>query len=165
MSSERPIVYIGLAHVEFLAHAIAQILLNIDTEPIPPFKTVKKDLLLSALARPQSTFGGCELYPTIPSKGAALLYSMVKNHPFENGNKRIGTSALLVFLYSNGYWFDLAKLGNKEVAAKVLEVANSEASKSELVVQQFTDWLSEKIIEIKPESLDFGKRVLRFFRR
>src|ERR1041385_6736209 len=58
--------------------------------------------LESALARPFQTFENKELYPTIVLKAAALLESVLFNHPFIDGNKRTGYTLLRLFLLSNG---------------------------------------------------------------
>lgn len=60
-------------------------------------------LLESALAQPKATFGGADLYQTLPDKAAALGFSLVANHPFLDGNKRVGHAAMEVFLVLNGY--------------------------------------------------------------
>jgi len=60
-------------------------------------------LLLSAVARPQATFDQQELYADLFSKAAALLESLVQNHPFVDGNKRTGITAAAMFLRVNGY--------------------------------------------------------------
>jgi len=60
-------------------------------------------LLDSALARPQATFGGEDLYPSLWHKAAALMHSLVKNHPFVDGNKRTALTATGLFLELNGY--------------------------------------------------------------
>ncbi len=57
----------------------------------------------SAVAQPQMSFGGEELYPTIESKATVLCFSLVMNHPFVDGNKRIGHAAMETFLILNGY--------------------------------------------------------------
>lgn len=57
----------------------------------------------SALAQPQMSFGGVDLYPTLAEKGAALCFSLVMNHPFIDGNKRIGHAAMETFLLLNGF--------------------------------------------------------------
>src|SRR6185437_9557527 len=59
--------------------------------------------LESALAQPRATFDGIELYPTLVEKGTALAFSLVSNHPFVDGNKRIGHAALETFLVLNGF--------------------------------------------------------------
>jgi death-on-curing protein len=57
----------------------------------------------SALAQPQATFGGTDLYPTLVEKVAALGFSLIQNHPFIDGNKRIGHAAMEVFALLNGF--------------------------------------------------------------
>lgn len=57
----------------------------------------------SAIAQPQASFGGRELYPTLAEKAAALCFSLVMNHPFVDGNKRIGHAAMETFLVMNGF--------------------------------------------------------------
>jgi death-on-curing protein len=58
--------------------------------------------LESAIAQPEASFGGESLYPTIASKAAALGHSLIQNHPFVDGNKRVGHAAMEVFLLLNG---------------------------------------------------------------
>lgn len=62
--------------------------------------------LESALAQPRATFDDVELYPTLVEKAAALGFSLIRNHPFVDGNKRIGHAALEVFLVLNGQQLD-----------------------------------------------------------
>lgn len=59
--------------------------------------------LESAIARPQMTFGGEDLYPEVSDKAAALMHSLVMNHPFVDGNKRVGAHAAIAFLVANGF--------------------------------------------------------------
>ena len=59
-------------------------------------------LLESALAQPRATFDGNDLHATLIDKAAALGYSLVANHPFVDGNKRIGHAAMATFLLLNG---------------------------------------------------------------
>ena len=67
----------------------------------------------SALAQPRATFGGVNLYPTLAEKAAALCFSLVQNHPFVDGNKRVGHAAMETFLILN----------SAEIAAAVDEQA------------------------------------------
>ena len=62
--------------------------------------------LASAAARPRMTFGGEDLYPDLAAKTAALMRSLVANHPFVDGNKRVGAMAAEVFLIANGHALD-----------------------------------------------------------
>ena len=90
-------------------------------------------LLESAVYRPQASFGGQDLYPDLFSKAAALGHSIISNHPFVDGNKRVGFEAMRLMLRLNGY--DLhASL--KVKFDFVLEVA-----KGELTEQAMADWL------------------------
>src|SRR5687767_8318476 len=59
--------------------------------------------LESALAQPQMTFGGEDLYPGLVEKAGALGFSLITNHPFVDGNKRIGHAVMETFLVLNGY--------------------------------------------------------------
>ena len=59
-------------------------------------------LLDSALESAYQTFGGAELYPTVEEKGARIGYSLISNHAFIDGNKRIGMLVMLTFLEVNG---------------------------------------------------------------
>ena len=60
-----------------------------------------ENLLESAIATPFQFFGGREMYPSIQQKAARLGYGLIKNHPFVDGNKRIGAHAMMVFLELN----------------------------------------------------------------
>src|ERR1700722_16891251 len=57
----------------------------------------------SALAQPQMTFGGQELYASLAEKAVALVFSLVCNHPFLDGNKRVGHAAMETFLVLHGW--------------------------------------------------------------
>ena len=74
----------------------------------------------SALETPFQSFGGNELYPTIQAKAARLGYGLIKNHCMIDGNKRIGTHAMLVFLALNGIEL---KYTQKELYETILDVA------------------------------------------
>lgn len=94
-------------------------------------------LLNSAVHRPQATFGGEDLYPTIPEKAAALLESLVKNHPFIDGNKRIGYAAMEVFLRINGYVLNASEA---EKYACVMAVAQGAIGFDAIV-----EWLKTRV--------------------
>ena len=90
-------------------------------------------LLESAVYRPQASFGGQDLYPDLFSKAAALGHSIISNHPFVDGNKRVGFEAMRLTLRLNGY--DL----HASLEAKfdfVMEIA-----KGKLTEQAIADWL------------------------
>ena len=87
------------------------------------------DLLESAGGIPASTFNGNYLHPTVPDMAAAYLFHIVGNHPFVDGNKRVGTMSALVFLELNGYDFDAS---DDELTGVVLQVAGGKMPKEKL---------------------------------
>jgi len=95
--------------------------------------------LEAALAQPRMTFLGQDLYPTIVEKAAALGFSLVMNHPFADGNKRLGHAAMEVFLVLNGYELQ-APVDEQEQA--ILQLAAGEIERSE-----FTRWLRTCVVE------------------
>lgn len=95
----------------------------------------------SAVAQPQAGFGGQDLYPTLAEKAAALSFSLVKNHAFVDGNKRIGVGAAILFLRANGYEI-AADVDEQERA--VLALAASETSR-----EDWTQWVKEHLQEWK----------------
>jgi death-on-curing protein len=93
--------------------------------------------LESALAQPRITFGGEYLYPTLVDKAAAISFSLIMNHPFIDGNKRIGHAAMEVFLVMNGYEID-ADVDEQEVI--ILSLASGELER-----EAFTQWLKNHV--------------------
>lgn len=94
---------ISIAEVEYVAHTLAKELMSWD-EPIPDFRTRFPGRLESCLMAPFQTFEKKQLYAGFTTKAAILFYLMVKNHPFQNGNKRIAVTTLLYFLHKNKKW-------------------------------------------------------------
>ena len=92
-------------------------------------------LLESAVYRPQATFGGQDLYPDLFSKAAALGHSIIHNHPFVDGNKRVGFEAMRLMLKLNRY--DL-KASMDEKFKFVMAIAEGK-----LREQAIADWLRQ----------------------
>ena len=84
----------------------------------------------SAVAQPRMMFGGNELYPTVQSKATALCYSLVMNHPFVDGNKRVGHAAMETFLVMNG--FELVT-DVDDAEQTILALAGGELSREKLL--------------------------------
>ena len=84
----------------------------------------------SAVFQPQMAFGGKELYPTMETKAAALCFSLVKNHPFIDGNKRVGHAAMETFLVLNGW--ELAA-GTDDAEQTLVSVAAGNLRREQLV--------------------------------
>lgn len=97
-----------------------------------------KGILESALAQPEMSYGGQALCPTIIEKVAALGYSLIQNHPFIDGNKRIGHAAMEVTLLMNGYKIH-ADVDTQE--AVIMAVASSKMNR-----ELFLQWLQQHIV-------------------
>ncbi len=94
--------------------------------------------LESALAQPTMGTGTAELYPGLIEKAAALCFSLVSNHPFRDGNKRVGHAAMETFLVLNGF----------EMAAPVEEQEKVilALAAGRLDREEFQQWISDHIV-------------------
>ena len=90
-------------------------------------------LLDAALNTPFQTFGGSDLYPDIIEKASRLGFGLIKGHAFLDGNKRIGTHVMLVFLKLNGISL---KYTDKELIQLILDIASGVSDCDVL-----TEWL------------------------
>jgi death-on-curing protein len=95
--------------------------------------------LESVLAQPKMTFEGADLYPTLVDKAVAFGYSLINNHPFVDGNKRIGHAAMEIFLLLNGFEIE-ASIDEQEQL--ILGVASGKVNREVL-----KDWLDLHIVE------------------
>ena len=91
-------------------------------------------MLDSALSAPFQTFGGEDVYPSLQQKAARLCFGLIKNHPFVDGNKRIGAHAMLVFLSLNGIELQYTQ---PELSDIILQLAASTIQSSDLL-----NWIS-----------------------
>lgn len=98
-------------------------------------------LLESAAGRPQATFDGQDLYETIFDKAAALMHSLLKNHPFVDGNKRTAYSSAGIFLMMNGY--KLIDMHDKSLKFAMLVEDNS------MSLEEIAAWLKKNSKKIK----------------
>ena len=94
----------------------------------PPIRDI--GLLGSAVARPQTTIGGADAYPTTTEKAAAILQSLVINHALIDGNKRLGWLAAAVFLEINH--LSVAHISNDDVFDLVMHIASTNPPLSEI---------------------------------
>ena len=88
-------------------------------------------MLLSAIGRPQASFDDQDLYLDLFSKAAALMESLIRNHPFVDGNKRTGVTAAGLFLHRNGYRLAAT---NADVVAITMKIAQSQSNLEELTI-------------------------------
>ncbi|EKD47962.1 MAG: hypothetical protein ACD_65C00196G0006 [uncultured bacterium] len=125
--------------VELIAHKLAKKIMEWD-EPIPDFSTRFPNILESCLAIPFQTFDKKSLYQGLLEKASILFYLMIKNHPFQNGNKRIAVTTLLVFLSMNGKWI---KISNQELYNFAIWVAQSSPQFKDEVIQAINKFLKK----------------------
>lgn len=95
----------------------------------------------AAVARPQATFGGDDLYPDIAAKAAALLHSLVANHPFVDGNKRAAVMSAELFLLFNG--FELLADDDD------FEAVTMAAARGELGAEELAIWMRQRLNSIE----------------
>src|SRR4030067_1724122 len=125
----------GVEHITF---DMRQKLLSFN-DPIPDISPRPPNILESCLATPFQTFGGKFLYPGFLTRASMLFYFLIKNHPFENGNKRISITTLLTFLYANKKW----------LKADIQELYN------------FTVWIAQSPPQFKDEVVKAIEKFLR----
>lgn len=97
-------------------------------------------LLKSALGMPAASYAGQYLHTNACEMAAAYLFHLVQNHPFADGNKRVGTVSALIFLLLNGYEFGAPEY---ELTELVFDVAKGKRNKAEATV--FIQYWSKKI--------------------
>ena len=137
---------ITVFQVERIAFKIAQEKFEYN-EPIPEFKTRFPNVLESCLAVPLQTFGGKSLYATFYVQTAMLFYLMIKNHPFQNGNKRIAITTLMYALYKNNLWIEVS---NQELYNFAVWVAESPRDAKDEMQKYITKF-------IKTNSVPWGR--------
>jgi prophage maintenance system killer protein len=131
---------INITEVEYVAYSLAKEFMGW-SEPIPSFGSRFPDILESCLIVPFQAFGGKVFYKGINTKAANLFYLMIKNHPFQNGNKRIAMTTLLFFLHKNKKWL---KVDNKEM-------------------YNFAKWVAESNPKLKNETVAAIKKFIETY--
>ncbi len=133
---------ITVSDVEYLAFRLAKEHLSFH-EPIPDFSTRFPHILESSVVVPFQTFGGKALYPSLVAKASILFYLMIKNHPFQNGNKRIAITTLLVFLLNNSKWI---RVDTQELYNFTVWVGQSPAGFKDQVVDAIQKFLRKHMV-------------------
>ncbi|MBI5699879.1 type II toxin-antitoxin system death-on-curing family toxin [Candidatus Saganbacteria bacterium] len=136
---------INLKEVEYIAFVLAREILSFN-EPIPEFSTRFPNVLESCLGMPFQTFGRKSLYRGLLAKASILFYLMIKNHPFQNGNKRIAMTTLFVFLYLNNKWL---KVDTKELYNFTIWVTSSPAKLKDETVKAVEKFLKTCMVNLE----------------
>jgi death on curing protein len=138
MNKKTKIICPNLDEIQYVAHELACKLMGYN-EPIPDFITRYPNTLERCLGALQQTYNQKDLYPTFLDKASILFYLMIKNHPFQNGNKRVAMMSLFYFLIKNKKWI--------RVDTKVL--------------YNFAKWVAESNSDVKDAVLDAIKIFLK----
>ncbi len=128
---------------EFLCFDLTRELMTYQ-EPIPDYSTRDNGLLESSLGAPKQTFEQKLLYPTLEKQASILFYSLIKNHPFRNGNKRIAVMAILTFLSLNGKWINIDPINLYKLACLVSESNPKDRDK---IFKLITKTITENLVD------------------
>ena len=109
------------------------------------FGRERGESLAGILGAIHQTFGGEDLYPSIEEKAAHLLYFVIKDHPFSDGNKRIGSFLFLLFLQESNL-VDTVRFDNKGLVALALLVAASDPSQKDVLIRLIIHLLGESTL-------------------
>jgi len=129
-----------VGEVEYVAYVLAKETMTWN-EPIPEFGSRFPNILESCLVVPFQSFGGKPAYKGLIGKASILFYLLIKNHPFQNGNKRIAMATLLYFLYKNRKW---------------LRVDNQE-------FYNFAKWVAASNPKLRKETVDAVGKFLKTY--
>jgi death-on-curing family protein len=97
---------ISLAEAEYVAHSFARSVMDYG-EPVTDFHARYPGRLESCLEQPFTHFNGRFVYWTLVHRAAVMFYLLIKNHPFENGNKRMAVTITMTFFHKNGHWIEI----------------------------------------------------------
>ena len=134
MTGNKEVQYLDMELMEKMCHKLAVAIFDTREDPIAQFKEHEIEKLDSALNLAKAGAGDIEFYPTLIDKAVILYYTLNKNHPFKNGNKRISATSLLVFLLINNYWL---KVPNESLYEKTLYVAQSDRADKDKIILDY----------------------------
>lgn len=140
----RIIITLSVKDVEYVAHRLAKKTMDFD-EPIPKFNTRYPGRLESCLALPVQSFSNKHLYRGVTRRAAVMFYLMIKNHPFQNRNKRIAMTSLLVLLHRYDKWL---KVDTQELYNFAVWVASSPSKLKDDVINAIEKFIGHVIVKL-----------------
>ncbi len=141
---KKSILYLDREDIEII-HSIISARSQEEGEPIPSFDRANQGDIDALVHTPQRIFDGKELYPTIEEKAAIIFYTVNKRQIFVNGNKRMSTACVLVFLGINK--MDL-RVPPDELTAKALWLATTDSKDFDKIKVELSEWIRAHIISI-----------------
>lgn len=146
------------SEVETIHYSLVEMFQNEDEEKRidpPGIKTL--GLLESACSRPNTSFGQTIKYKSVEAKAAALFHSLVKNHPFHNGNKRTALATLILYLYRNGKRFK-KECSDKDIYNLVVHVADNSFFKdvrdNDGSIKEIQSWIKKNTTSVNNNPTD-----------
>jgi len=137
-----------IIEIEYTAFRLAEKFMTWD-EPIPNFGSRFPNILESCLNQPFVRFSKKDLYRGLVGKASVLFYLMIKNHPFQNGNKRIAIMSLLYFLYKNNKWLDIDNVALYNFAR---DIAKSKPKSREKIIIYIQNFIRKHLVNFpKPQ--------------
>jgi death-on-curing family protein len=133
---------ITVTEIEYVAFSFAQKLMNWD-EPIPDFGTRFPNILESCIKTPFFRFEEKDQYRGLVGKASIFFYLMIKNHPFQNGNKRIAVMSLFYLLHKNGKWLDIS---NVDLYNFAVGIASSKPASKDHIMEQIAFTIQKHLI-------------------
>lgn len=146
----RSIQELSIKEVEYVAFRLAKNLMTYD-EPIPGFHTRYPNKLESCLATPFQRFDKKPLYAGLAGKAAIMFYFLIKNHPFQNGNKRIAMTALLTLLSKNKKWI---RVDQRQFYNHAMWVASSPPDAKEETVHYIEKFIKKYLVDFNSKKVE-----------
>ncbi len=135
--------WIGIEDFEFICFNLAKELMEFN-EPIPDYSNTNRGLLESSLVSPRQAYEFSNA--SLEEQASVLFYSLIKNHPFKNGNKRIAVITLLIFLTLNNKWLDVEPALLYKIAVLV---AKSNPQERHTILKKTTEIFKQFIVNNK----------------
>ena len=137
-----PVRHLDSEDIRLLHTALAEWSLQHGDEPVPPITPTAARAIEALAWIPKQQFEGKELYPSIEEKAAILFYSINKQQIFTNGNKRMSTLCLLVFLTINDRRLTVT---DDELTAKALSLAQTSSMEFPRIKEELTGWIRDHL--------------------
>ena len=135
---------ISKEELEYLAGLFGEYMRKEQEDNSSAYEVRNTGKLESSITQPFQEIGGEELYPTLVSKASMLYYFCIKNHPFEDGNKRMGIFALIMYLAKNGYWLETT---NEELFDMTVYTAASSMKDKDEVIKKIENFVESNMVE------------------
>ena len=139
--------YLDRASIESIHADLSAWAVTVGKEPIPPFSHARHEDIDALIHAPQQRFFDHDAYPTLEEKAAIVFYTINKRQIFLNGNKRMSTMCLLVFLAVNGKFLNAVP---DELTAKALWLANTSSLDFPTIKVELSNWIRDHLADFPP---------------